>query len=472
MRQASMAPRGLFEECFIAMVVGMMRRGLALLLIGWLAICCSGLLWAQERAASGRFIALSDLHLDPFVDPTLVDELAAADPAQWRVILGRATRDRYGDYGRDTVWPLLESALEQMRAVEPDPAFLILTGDLFAHGFRAKFEANAARRGEDEYRAFVRKTLSFMAAEITRRFPGKRVFLTLGNEDSDCGDYRLAPDGGFLHDSLPAAAQLAGADDDPAFRHGWLAGYGFDLASGAVPGLRIISVNSMFLSARYRDTCGSVPPPTLGDDVLAWLTERLELARRAGVKVWLIFHIPPGADPYATVRNGACPAGLTPMWASRHARRLANLLRQHADTVTATYAGHTHMDEFRVIGSGGRIDGFRLNTPGISPVFGQNPGFHVYSYGASAELLDRETRSTRLLDDCSRREANVEEGVRRRRKSAGGNLPCLRVRDAAYRCRRVPPMSMRRRIALAWFRSPKRHVRRIIVGGWRIALGS
>jgi hypothetical protein len=353
------------------------------------ALLASSLLSAQERP--GRFIALSDLHLDVFADPILVDGLADADPVQWAQILGRATHDRYGHYRRDATWPLVESALDQMRAVEPDPPFVILTGDLFAHEFRKKFEASAARRSEDDYRAFVRKTLKFLSFEIMRRFPGKPVFLSLGNEDSDCGDYRLAPDGGFLHDSLAAAAELAGIGDDPVFRSGWLAGHGYDIANRAIPKLRIVSVNSVFLSVRYRDTCGGLAPASLGDAVLTWLTERLGAARQAGEKVWLLFHIPPGADPYATVRNGGCPAGLTPMWAEGYASQFVDLLRDHADIVTATFAGHTHMDEFRVIGRDGRIHGFTLNTPGISPIFGQNPGFHVYSYGASGELVDRET---------------------------------------------------------------------------------
>ncbi len=387
-------------------IVWLLRRirsaaTLAILLFGFLTSLSGGSLCAEEQRITGRFIAVSDLHFDPFAAPELVNELAAAPPERWREILGRTAADRYGSYGRDTTWPLLESALDQMHAVEPDPAFLILTGDLLAHRFRSKFEASATNHSEDDYRGFVDKTASFLAEEIRRRFPERRVFLTLGNEDSDCGDYRLSPGGIFLNDTLRLAAKLAGAGDDPSFARDWLSGHGYDLASGAIPGLRIIAVNSVFLSERYRDACGGSPAGLLRKDVISWLSERLEAVSRAGETAWLLFHIPPGADPYATVRRGACPSGLTAMWAAEQAQDFSDVLQRYANTVTATYAGHTHMDEFRVIGRDGRLDGFTLNTPGISPVFGQNPGFHVYSYGASGNLVDRETWYADGLDPAA-----------------------------------------------------------------------
>jgi sphingomyelin phosphodiesterase acid-like 3 len=151
----------------------------------------------------------------------------------------------------------------------------------------------------------------------------------------------------------------------------------------------MIFMNSVYLSAEYRDACGTAPDP--GGETLAWLDERLASAERAGETAWLLLHIPPGADAYATLRHGACPGGLTAMWAPGHARHLLDLVRRYARTITAAYAGHTHMDEFRLLGRGGSVDGFALGTPAISPVFGQNPGFHVYAVDGTGRLIDRET---------------------------------------------------------------------------------
>ena len=56
---------------------------LAALLVGLLVIWDSGSLCAQEQRIAGRFIAVSDLHFDPFAAPELVNEFAAAQPGEW-----------------------------------------------------------------------------------------------------------------------------------------------------------------------------------------------------------------------------------------------------------------------------------------------------------------------------------------------------------------------------------------------------
>jgi sphingomyelin phosphodiesterase acid-like 3 len=353
------------------------------------AWCATSTTACAESVAAGRFIALSDLHLDPFSSPDIATQLVTAPPERWPAILEQSGPDRYGTYGRDSTWALVQSALDQMRAVEPAPAFIVLTGDLIAHRFRQKFEATIGQTDEDSYRRFVGKTIAVVGEEIIRRFPGKRIFLALGNEDSECGDYKLTPHGAFLQDTLPLARRLTGAAE-ASFDRDWLAGRGYDLSNAAIPRLRMIYVNSVYLSAEYRDACGT-GATDVGQETLTWLSERLASAERTGESVWLLFHIPPGADPYATIRRGSCPNGLTDMWAAGYAQTLVRLVERHARTVTATFAAHTHMDEFRLIGRNGRVDGFVVSTPAISPIFGQNPGFHVYSYGRSGELVDRDT---------------------------------------------------------------------------------
>lgn len=366
---------------------------------GWLRafliLCCASLtLPSLARPpgvpAAGRFIALSDIHFDPMASG-IAQRLADAPPESWAELLDHA-RKAYGGYGRDTPWPLLRSALDQMQAAEPDPAFLILTGDVLAHRFRARFGASGVRdRGPAAYRAFVEKTVAFVGREIARRFPGKRVFIALGNDDDDCGDYRLAPGGPFLHDMLPLARGLLGLPEGIAFDEDWLSGRGYDVPNGAVPGLRMVFLNSVFLSREYRQGCGPRHETDPGLDALDWLERRLAASARSGEKVWLVLHIPPGADAYATLQAGACPDRLLQMWKPDYLRRFLALAQRYRSTIAASFSGHIHMDEFRLVGEDGRHDGFVLGTPGISPIFGQNPGFHVYSYGAAGELQDRRT---------------------------------------------------------------------------------
>jgi hypothetical protein len=68
-------------------------------------------------------------------DPSLVADLAAADPSQWEAILQRSKPTTFSPYRQDTNWWLLRSALEAMVRAEPHPALMMSTGDLLAHDF-------------------------------------------------------------------------------------------------------------------------------------------------------------------------------------------------------------------------------------------------------------------------------------------------------------------------------------------------
>ena len=340
-------------------------------------------------APAERFIAFSDIHLDPTADPALVSELVAADAGGWAAILDRG-HEGFGAFGHDATWSLVRSALDQIRAVEPDPSFLLLTGDLLAHRFRDRFRA-ALPDADAAYDAFVIKTVRFLGDQIMARFPGRRVFLALGNNDDFCGDYRLAPDGAFLADSERVAAALIGVEDARAFAGAWDSGIGYVLPNGSIPGLRMVFLNSVFFSPGYDDACAPDAPRDPGLAAMDWLAGRLAEARGRGEKVWLFLHIPPGGDAWATLKHGACRGTTQAMWTAPETERFLGLIREHADTVGAIFAGHTHMDEFRLLGDPADPDGAVLVTPGISPVFGQNPGFHIYEVDASGRLTDRET---------------------------------------------------------------------------------
>jgi len=308
----------------------------------------------------------------------------------WPEILDRGNAS-YGRFGKDATWPLVRSALDQMRAVEPEPTFLLLTGDLLAHRFRDLFDAAVPLQDRELYDGFVLKTVSFLAQEITRRFPGKRVFLALGNNDDYCGDYMLSPDGPFLADTQRLARRLLQVSDSERFDHGWDTGRGYDVANGAIPGLRMIFLNSVFFAPGYDQACAPAAVDDPGGEAMSWLASRLASAERAGDRVWLLMHIPPGADAYATLMHGGCAGGVRAMWTAPETEWFVHLLVHYRRTVAAVFAGHTHMDEFRLVGQDASRQGVVLVTPGTSPIFGQNPGFDVYSHDPAGRLVDRET---------------------------------------------------------------------------------
>jgi hypothetical protein len=172
--------------------------------------------------------------------------------------------------------------------------------------------------------------------------------------------------------------------------------------------VRILSLNSIFLSQKYQalsssDGCKPVSS-TAASELLAWLDRNLAAAAQANQKVWLMFHIPPGIDGYASamkrqtlISKGAtddgetCGASIVPMWVPDWTSRFDALLAKYHSTVVAGFAGHTHSDDFRLIGGQGGERTFVLINPAISPVYSQNPGFRAVNYRGDGTITDQTT---------------------------------------------------------------------------------
>jgi hypothetical protein len=60
---------------------------------------------------------------------------------------------------------------------------------------------------------------------------------------------------------------------------------------------------------------------------------------------------------------------------ARLRRCIREVAEGYSNTIVASFAGHTHMDDFRLIGGREGRYAFALITPAVSPIFGQNPGF-------------------------------------------------------------------------------------------------
>jgi sphingomyelin phosphodiesterase acid-like 3 len=377
---------------------GIMRFVLAAIVAVSLAMPACQPQEAGPPPTAGQILVLSDLHFDPMADPKLVDRLAAAEPDQWQAILESSGGSSLGRYGRDTNWRLLRSALGQAGEALPNPSFVLISGDFLAHDFRREFDAAARNHSDLAYRAFLRKTMQFLAQQLRQTFPTAAILPALGNNDEECGDYQLQPGGPFLADTLPIVRGLAGNTLSPSFDRNW---WGYGNFSAKVGGVRVLSTNTNFLSIHYRNACGSPSDPDPGRATLAWLETELAAAQQAREPVWLLYHIPPGIDGYATLREGTCPAKIVTMWDPAYADAFDRLLRRYSNTIFASFAGHTHMDDFRLIGDGEGHYGFALITPAISPIFGQNPGFRTAVYDPAGGILDQTTYYLTNLTETS-----------------------------------------------------------------------
>lgn len=330
-------------------------------------------------ASAEKFLSVSDVHYNPFADPALVTKLEAADVSEWEAILA-TSGTAFSTYGSDLNEPLFRSALAEMQKQIPSPAFVLISGDFLAHGFQKSYQQYAADKSQTAYTAFVTKTIAYVAGAFRKTYPDIPIYPTLGNNDSDCGDYAVVPDGKFLADFRDVWAPIVRSRSfDRRFPTGGY--YHADVAS--LENVRVISLNTNFFSTNYKNPCGTPGGPDPGVRELMWLDDELRLAKDLGKRVWLLFHIPPGIDVFDTVQyGGACPSVTTEtFWKDEYQQEYLRITKKHRHTIAGSFAGHTHQDEFRL--SNGD---FIHITPSVTPIFGNNPAFEVVEVARNGEI--------------------------------------------------------------------------------------
>jgi sphingomyelin phosphodiesterase acid-like 3 len=357
---------------------------------------------AGDRMVEALFV--NDIHFEPFADPAKAARLKAAPVSGWNAILAEpASADQAAKFaelqqackarGADTSYALYQSSLAAMKRDAAGAKFVVLSGDLVAHEFSCKYEATFHETMPGEYRAFVEKTINYVMRELRAALPGVPVYAALGNNDSDCGDYQLDPDGAFLAEvGKTLTADLPAKERTEAQRVFGEAGYYSASLPVPMEHTRILVLDDLFMSRQYA-TCGGKPSAAPAAAQVSWLTKQLDTARRSKEKVWVMSHIPPGVNPYATAMKvlDLCSGGKPQMFLSSEA--LPDAMSNYGDVITLAIFAHTHMDEMRLLKpteAGAPPGGVAVKVVGsISPVDGNNPSFTVAEIdAATAQLKD------------------------------------------------------------------------------------
>ena len=350
-------------------------------------------------------LMISDIHFDPFHDPAKVSALAAAPVSGWQAILAApdsatqpqayaALLKNCGAKAEDTPYALLASALQSVRRQATGARFITLSGDLLAHKFNCRFAQTMPKATPAEYDSFVEKTMQFEAEKLHAALPRATLYLALGNNDSNCEDYKLDTGTPFL----AAVGKLAGRMAGPA----WNAAAAKDFATGGYYSVtmaapmqhtRLIVVNDIFLSPGYAH-CSGQADPAPGAAQMQWLQQQLDAARKLHQRVWVMGHIPPGVNPYSTLSRGpaaVCGGRKASMFLASEA--LGDTLAGNASAIQLAIFAHTHMDELRLLTDPSAPPGTAgvalKMVPSISPVNGNYPAFMVARVNpATAELQD------------------------------------------------------------------------------------
>jgi sphingomyelin phosphodiesterase acid-like 3 len=322
---------------------------------------------AQVGPATGRALLISDVHLDPLADPAIVEQLIAAPIAQWDAIFQSSQQKSFSHYGADTNYPLFSSTLDAAAAQGPFD-YVLFTGDALRHNFSQAFAA--AGGTSDQFPSFAAKTEAFVVQELQNRLKVP-VLTALGNNDSSCGDYEIPPNSPFL---VATADQLKVLATSPEAKSTFQLGGFYSIAHPTIANQDIIVLNTIFWSASYKSCTPNSGDP--GEAEIEWLGWKLYTARLLNHGVTLVMHIPPGMDAYNSAR-GQCQNPV-PFWQAKYSTEFSALMSKYSDVVHLAFAGHIHMDDFRVSANPPSLP-LRI-TPAVSPIFKNNPAFSVMSY--------------------------------------------------------------------------------------------
>ena len=366
---------------------------------------------AQSAAAPGKpgastveALFVSDIHFEPFWDPAKAARLKAAPVGEWNAILAApeaADREaRFADLqktckarGADTSYPLYESSLRAIRADARGAKFVVLSGDLIAHDFSCKFETVFLKATPGEHRKFAEKTIEYVMRELRGALPGVPVYAALGNNDSDCGDYQLDANSAFLAESgKTLTADVPAGERAEALRTFAEGGFYSARLPAPMEHVRMLVLDDLFMARQYA-ACGGKANPAPAAAQIAWLEQQLDAARRNKKKVWVMSHIPPGVNPYATATKvlDLCSGGKPQMFLSSEA--LPEAMSNYGDVIELAIFAHTHMDEMlllRPTAKGAPPGGVAVKmVPSISPINGNHPSFMVAQIdAATAQLKD------------------------------------------------------------------------------------
>jgi hypothetical protein len=325
-------------------------------------------LLARAASASGdpdhspwprKFVVISDLH---FTGETNENESFTK-----RV----RNAEKFGDDSNGT---LIASVLKSILSNCPDPLFVLVQGDILAHDIRRVQSANFETA--DKY-----VVQQFRDHQLTN------AFVALGNNDAPHGQDYAAPDEpllmGLIDDWTPLLRPENQSDFKTLINNQGC--YSTDL-----PGLTnhtLIVFNSTLFTKRF--LAQPAANKGLAGQQWDWLTNAIQRATNKSIhqKIWLSFHVPPGIDPFSTIIVGK---PIMSLWDDTIQNQFLGLLARMPQ-ITASFAGHTHRDEFRIVKHGHDPVAFIHISPSVSPIYHNNPAYQIFTVAANGDLLDCET---------------------------------------------------------------------------------
>ncbi|XP_062961800.1 acid sphingomyelinase-like phosphodiesterase 3b [Cynocephalus volans] len=332
--------------------------------------------WGVARAEPGKFWHISDLHLDPDYkvskDPLQVCPSAGSQPVP--------SAGPWGDYLCDSPWVLINSSIYAMKEIEPEPDFILWTGDDTPH-------VPDERLGE----AAVLEIVERLTKLIREVFPDTKVYAALGNHDFHPKNQLPAGSNNIYNQVAELWRPWLSNESIALFKEG--AFYSEPLPGPGRTGRIVVLNTNLYYSNNEQTACMADP-----GQQFQWLEDVLTNASRAGEMVYIIGHLPPGF--FEKTRNKA-------WFRESFNEEYLRVVRQHHGVLAGQFFGHHHTDSFRMFYDDAGVPiSVMFLTPGVTPwkttlpgvINGaNNPGIRVFEYDrATLSLQDVVTYFTNL----------------------------------------------------------------------------
>ncbi|XP_028340418.1 acid sphingomyelinase-like phosphodiesterase 3b isoform X1 [Physeter macrocephalus] len=325
--------------------------------------------WGVTRAGQGKFWHVSDLHLDP-------DYKVSEDPLQVCPSAGSQPVPNAGPWGNylcDSPWILINSSIYAMKEIEPEPDFILWTGDDTPHV-----------PNENLGEVAVLQIVERLTELIREAFPDTKVYAALGNHDFHPKNQFPAGSNNIYNQVAELWRPWLSNESIALFKEG--AFYSEKLPGPSAAG-RIVVLNTNLYYSNNEQTAGMADP----GQQFQWLDDVLTNASRAGEMVYIIGHVPPGF--FEKTRNKA-------WFREGPNQEYLKVVRKHHRVIAGQFFGHHHTDSFRMFydDAGAPISVMFL-TPGVTPwkttlpgvVNGaNNPGIRVFEYDRATLSLQEE----------------------------------------------------------------------------------
>lgn len=339
----------------------------------------------QSAFAAGpnhfRFLIMSDIHFDPFhycgmkKPCPLIEKLRNSSAGQWPAIFNQFKVTAQQNK-QDTNSQLLASALNAARdAVNVQQAqFVLILGDSLGHQYRADYRQYTGDRSREGYKIFAHKTLTYLSQQIAAAFPAIDVYTVVGNNDSFKGNYITSTENGFFNEMAVTWSSLVKTPANREAMRNQFSRFGYYsvLVSQSL-NLRLIAMNTVPFS--YKAKGKNLENITNAE--FAWLHAQLQAAKDKHEKVFIAMHIPEAIDIYATLHTRLFR--LFTLWKTADVERFQSEIKAYAPQIAGIFAGHLHSNWVQILTVNDH-EIPQIVTTSISPIFGNDPAFRVYSY--------------------------------------------------------------------------------------------